>query len=95
MPRSHYLECQTLILKYLCFWFLQFLYFCSLTTLSDHLFNADLSFSFEKHVALREYKDTNLSAHIYVLEQSSAFDTPSHDLALSTLVLSWERTLPP
>src|SRR5918994_746671 len=99
MPRSHYLECQsvTLILKYLFFRFLQFLYFCSQTTLSDHLLNADLSLSFEKHVALREYKDTSWSGDIYVLEQSSSLDTPSYNIALSTvaLILSWERTLSP
>ena len=86
MPRSHYLECQsvTLILKYLCFWFLQFLYFCSQTTLSDHLFNADQSFSFERYVVLREYKDTSKSGHVYVLEYSSALDIPSYNIALST-----------
>lgn len=96
MPRSHYLECQsvTLALKYLCFRFLQFLYFCSQTTLSDHLLNADPS---KKYVALREYKDTSWSGHIYVLEQSSALDAPSHNIALSTiaLILSCERMLPP
>ena|SRR5215208_716330 len=97
MPRSHYLECQsvTLTLKYLCFRFLQFLYFCSQTTLSDHLLNADLSFSFERNVALREYKDTSRSGHIYVLEQSSVLDISSYNIALSTVALIlWELMLP-
>ena len=52
--------------------------------------------SFEKHVALREYKDTSWSGHIYVLEQSSTLVTPSRNIALSTiaLILSCERMLP-
>jgi hypothetical protein len=99
MPRSHCLVCQSvmLILKYPYFRFLQFLYFCSQTTLSDHLLNADLSLSFEKYVVLREYKDTSKSGHIYVLEQSSALDIPSYNIPLSTvaLILCWERMLPP